>query len=104
MYDQLQEEHVRLLAQRETEKKQQQRDKINAEKESRDRQMNDEKRKRRADEKNAFRQEVELVDRLKAEMEAERQLQADKREQERNYLKKMLIENEMNKRKQEQEK
>jgi hypothetical protein len=72
MYDKLMEEHVQLLAQRELEKKQQHQDKINAEKESRDRQMNEEKRKRRADEKNAFRQEVELVDRLKAEMEAER--------------------------------
>ena len=34
--------------------------------------MNEERRKRRADEKQAFRNEVELVDRLKAEMEAER--------------------------------
>jgi hypothetical protein len=36
-------------------------------------------------------------------MEAERQLQAEKREQERNYLKKMLVENEMNKKKAEEE-
>ena len=32
-------------------------------------------------------------------MEAERNLQANKRDQEREYLKKMLIENEMNKKK-----
>jgi len=32
----------------------------------------EEKRKRRHDEKQAFRQEVELVERLKQEMEAER--------------------------------
>jgi hypothetical protein len=51
MYDKLQDEHVRLLAQREQENKQQHRDKITAEKESRDRQMDDEKRKRRADDK-----------------------------------------------------
>jgi hypothetical protein len=37
-------------------------------------------------------------------MEAERKLQSDKRDQERNYLKKMLIENEMNKVKAEKEK
>jgi hypothetical protein len=32
----------------------------------------EEKRKRRQDEKNAFKAEVDLVDRLKQEMEAER--------------------------------
>lgn len=37
-------------------------------------------------------------------MEAERKLQQDKRDQERNYLKKMLVENETNKRKQEADK
>ena len=37
-------------------------------------------------------------------MEAERKLQLEKRDQERNYLKKMLIENENNKRKQEADK
>lgn len=36
-------------------------------------------------------------------MEQERQLQAQKRDQERNYLKKMLIENEINKKKAEEE-
>lgn len=36
-------------------------------------------------------------------MDAERKLQNEKRDQERNYLKKMLIENENNKRKQEAE-
>lgn len=46
---------------------------------------------------------MELVDRLQAEMEAERKLQQDKREQERNYLKKMLVENELNKKKAEEE-
>lgn len=43
------------------------------------------------------------MDRLQAEMEAERKLQQDKREQERNYLKKMLVENELNKKKAEEE-
>lgn len=64
----------------------------------------EEKRKRRQDEKNSFKAEVDLVDRLKQEMEAERLLQAQKREQEREYLKKMLTENELNKRKAEEDK
>lgn len=64
----------------------------------------EEKRKRRHDEKQAFRQEVELVERLKQEMEAERQLQQQKRIQERTYLQKMLQENEENKRRAEAEK
>jgi hypothetical protein len=65
---------------REQEKRDLARIKTQQEKESRDRQLMEEKRKRRIDEKNAFRAEVDLVDRLKKEMEAERQLQAEKRE------------------------
>jgi hypothetical protein len=64
----------------------------------------EEKRKRRVDEKTAFRAEVDLVDRLKKEMEAERYLQSEKRDQEREYLKKMLIENDINKKKAEGDK
>ena len=104
VYVKLQQEHVKLLGMREQEKRDLARIKTQQEKESRDRQLMEEKRKRRVDEKTAFRAEVDLVDRLKKEMEAERQLQAEKREQERNYLKKMLIENEMNKKKAESEK
>jgi len=74
MYDRLMEEHVKLLGHRETEKKRQQYEKIMAEKDSRDRQLNEEKRKRKNEDKMAFKQEVEMVDRLKAEMEAERHL------------------------------
>lgn len=104
VYVALQQEHVKLLGMREQEKRDLARIKTQQEKESRDRQLNDEKRKRRVDEKTAFRQELDLVDRLKKEMENERSLQAEKRDQERNYLKKMLIENEMNKKKAEEDK
>jgi hypothetical protein len=97
VYFQLQQEHVKLLGMREQEKRDLARIKTQQEKESRDRQLNEEKRKRRHEEKANFRAEVELVDRLKNEMEGERGLQAEKREQERQYLKKMLVENEMNK-------
>ena len=64
IYTKLQEEHVKLLAMRELEKKDLARIKTQQEKESRDRQLQEEKRKRRTDEKNAFRAEVELVERL----------------------------------------
>jgi len=104
VYVALQQEHVKLLGMREQEKRDLARIKTQQEKESRDRQLNDEKRKRRVDEKTAFRQELDLVDRLKKEMENERSLQAEKRDQERNYLKKMLIENETNKKKAEEDK
>lgn len=75
MYETLQEEHVKLLGQREQEKLAAQREKIQQEKESRDRQLREEKTRKRNDDKDAFRQEVELVNRLKEEMEMERQLQ-----------------------------
>ena len=75
MYETLQEEHVKLLGQREQEKLAAQREKIQQEKQSRDRQLREEKTRKRNDDKDAFRQEVELVNRLKEEMEMERQLQ-----------------------------
>lgn len=42
-------------------------------------------------------QEQEYINRLKNEMEAEKQMQMEKRRQERDYLQKMLHENELNK-------
>jgi hypothetical protein len=42
-------------------------------------------------------QEIEALNRLRSEMESERQLQAEKRKQEREYLQRMLHENEQNK-------
>lgn len=67
------------------------------EKESRDRQLKLEKTRKRAQDKKDYQQELELVDRLKKEMDAERQMLNDKREQEKVYLKKMLEENEKEK-------
>ena len=64
MYDQLTHEHVKLLGQREKEKHAMQKEKINLEKESRDRQLNEEKRKKRNDEKQNHKAEVDLVERL----------------------------------------
>ena len=67
------------------------------EKESRDRQLNDEKKRKRREDKQVFQAEVDLVNRLKEEMEMERALQQEKRRQEKEYLQKMLRENEANK-------
>lgn len=43
-------------------------------------------------------QEIEYINRLRSEMENERQIQIEKRKQEKEYLQKMLEENENNKR------
>ncbi len=59
--------------------------------------MKEEKLRKRTEDKQAFRAEVELVNRLKEEMEMERSLQQEKRRQEKEYLQKMLRENEANK-------
>ena len=54
MYETLQNEHIKLLGQREQEKLAEQRNKIEAEKASRDRQLREEKLRKRKDEKNEF--------------------------------------------------
>ena len=79
MYERLQQDHIRLLGEREQEKVNAQREKIQQEKDSRDRQLREEKLRKRAEDKEAFRAEVELVNRLKEEMEMERSLQSEKR-------------------------
>lgn len=90
MYESLAEEHVKLLGQREAEKNQAIREKIMQEKESRDRQLKEEKIRKRKEEKEAFQLEVELVQRLREEMQMEQTMQAEKRRQEKEYLQKML--------------
>jgi hypothetical protein len=74
------------------------------EKESRDRQLKEEKIRKRRDEKEAFANEVELVQRLRDEMAMEKAMQIEKRRQEKEYLMKMLRENEANKAKAEGDK
>ena len=71
MYEQLQNEHVKLLGQREVEKAQACREKVMQEKESRDKQLKEEKVRKRREDKDAFQQEVDLVNRLKEEMNME---------------------------------
>ena len=64
MYEQMQEEHVKLLGEREMEKERAHKEKIRLEKESRDRQLNDEKMRRKREKKQEFAAECELVERL----------------------------------------
>lgn len=97
MYEKMQDEHVKLLGEREVEKKAAHAEKIRLEKESRDRQFQDEKNRRKREKKQEFAAECELVDRLQNEMDHERHMMLNKRAQERDYLKKMLAENEANK-------
>ena len=53
--------------------------KILTDKESRDMQLREEKRRKRYEEKDQMNQEQEYIQRLKSEMEAEKQMQAEKR-------------------------
>ena len=48
-------------------------------------------------------QEMEYINRLRSEMENERQIQMEKRKQEKEYLNKMLMENKENKQRQKAE-
>jgi hypothetical protein len=75
MYENLQDQHVKLLDEKEVEKTAEQKKRIMMEKTSRDRQMQEEKVRRKVEEKQTYKQEVALVSRLQDEMEAERQLQ-----------------------------
>ena len=97
MYEQLQDQHVKLLDEKEVEKTAEQKKKILQEKASRDKQLQEEKQRRRVEEKETYKHEVTLVQRLQDEMEAERRLQQEKRKQEKDYLQKMLTENEKHK-------
>lgn len=72
MYEQLQDEHLKLLEEREKEKQEELKRKIMLEKNSRDIQLHEEKHRKRVEEKDQFKQEVELVKRLQSEMEQER--------------------------------
>lgn len=79
MYETLQEQHIRLLEEREAEKQKEMKSKIMMEKESRDKQLHEEKIRKKVENKEQFKQEVELVKRLQDEMDQERQMLMEKR-------------------------
>ena len=64
MYENLQDQHVKLLDEKEVEKTAEQKKRIMMEKMSRDRQMQEEKVRRKVEEKQTYKQEVALVSRL----------------------------------------
>jgi len=75
-------------------------EKIMNDKQSRDLQLQDERRRRKLEDKTNMRSELDNIQRLQAEMDAERGMQQEKRRQEREYLQKMLEENDKNKERQ----
>lgn len=64
MYEELQDQHIKLLEEREGEKQQEMKRKIMQEKSSRDKQLYEEKHRKKVENKEQFKQEVELVQRL----------------------------------------
>jgi hypothetical protein len=75
LYENLQEQHVKLLEEKEVEKAAELKNRIIQEKLSRDKQLLEEKVKRKVEQKETYKAEVAFVNRLQDEMEAERRLQ-----------------------------
>lgn len=75
VYEGLQEQHVKLLEEKEVEKAAELKKRIMQEKLSRDKQLLEEKIRRKQEQKQTYTQEVALVKRLQEEMDAERRLQ-----------------------------
>jgi hypothetical protein len=96
-YEQVQKQHIELLDVKEKEREKDSHNKIQREKQSRDHQLQEEKMRKRMAERQEYNQEKEVVSRLQAEMEEERQQVLERRKQEKDYLQKMLVENEMQK-------
>ena len=69
MYEALQQEHIKILGEREVEKQNIQRSKIMQEKALRDKQLQEEKNRKKRETRENFAQEVDLVRRLQAEMD-----------------------------------
>jgi hypothetical protein len=72
MYEELQQQHIKLLENREYEKAREIKTKIMMEKQSRDKQLQEEKSRKKVEDKDNFKQEVQLVKRLQGEMDQER--------------------------------
>ena len=69
LYDEMAEEHQRLLEERELQKARQTRDKILNDKYSRDMQLQDERRRKRKEDKEQLTQELDNIRRLQNEMD-----------------------------------
>jgi len=69
LYDQIYDEHGKLLEQREKQKADALKQKVLMDKESRDQQLRDEQHRKKKDQINQMNQEKEYINRLRAEME-----------------------------------
>ncbi|MDR3581660.1 MAG: hypothetical protein P4L67_00085 [Candidatus Pacebacteria bacterium] len=99
-YQNLESAHLKTLEQKEKDKEEQMKMRKQAEKDRLDRQFKDELMRKRMTDLENKQYEHTLVERNRRELEEERLAQAQKKEMERTYHKKMMEENEMNKRKQ----
>jgi len=93
LYDELQQQHLGLLAEKEAERQNELQAKIDREKRSRDLQLKEEKRRKKLNLREEMQQERAIVQKLKDEMGQERQMLLEKRRQEKEYLQRMLAEN-----------
>ena len=73
------EEHGKLLEQREVDKANAVHEKVMNDKMQRDQQLREEKKRKKNEDKNQLSQEIEYINRLRSELEAERQMQCEKR-------------------------
>ncbi len=93
LYDDLQRQHLDLLAEKEAERQGELQAKIDRERCSRDAQLREEKRRKKLNLREEMAQEQAIVAKLQDEMGQERQMLAEKRRQEKAYLQRMLAEN-----------
>ena len=103
LYNEMWEEHGKLLEEREKVKQEAIKQKILNDKASRDMQLKEEQRKKKTEERENMTLEKDYIKRMQQEMERERATQAEKRRQEREYHKKMMADNERNKVRQKEE-
>ena len=88
--------HCELVDQRDKEKQQNLKQKIEVEKKQRDKQLQAKNERIKKEAKDNLDSEVATLKRLQAEMDAERKVALDKKRQEREYFQKMIEENKKN--------
>eukprot|EP00828_Plagiopyla_frontata_P045177 TRINITY_DN764_c0_g1_i11.p1 TRINITY_DN764_c0_g1~~TRINITY_DN764_c0_g1_i11.p1 ORF type:complete len:503 (-),score=92.71 TRINITY_DN764_c0_g1_i11:67-1575(-) len=102
-YNKMQEKMLEIYDQREREKEQERQRKIMHEKQSRDRQLQDEIRRKKDERKREKEIDDLLVQRIKEELTMEQELIRERKKEEREHLQKVLKESEENKFRQEEE-
>ena len=100
LYDEAQKRNVEIMELKEREREIMYKEKILQEKMLRDKQLHEEKKRKRNDEKQQKNLDDRLVQRLQEELKADQVAFEEKRRDERNYMLKMMQENEENKKRQ----